>query len=342
METKTRLRSVRGRRFHQVGGFTLVELLVVIGIIAVLVGILLPALQKARAQANLVACQSNLRQIGQAIGIYVVDNQGTLPYGYWNGYSPIAVGSSGDAANYNLAADWTTLIQNDLNSSISSAYNTGAASQQQILSRVRNIFMCPDAPPGPANDPNNLIYQYICHPRLMPVMGQQDMMTFGIHAKMLLPYKIAHIQQSAQIAYIFDGTLEQLASGSWRVAGIPVGQCISGGWINYNFYFGALTNLYTTLYGPEVPGANGGMNVSMAPDFGGATQFPPYPASELAVMNTDDANPNSLQNPFNIRFRHLGNTTANALMVDGHVETYTYNSNTGVTSLLFKNIMVNP
>jgi len=59
-------------------------------------------------------------------------------------------------------------------------------------------------------------------------------------------------------------------------------------------------------------------------------------------MNTDDANPNSLQNPFNIRFRHLGNTTANALMVDGHVETYTYNSNTGVTSLLFKNIMVNP
>jgi prepilin-type N-terminal cleavage/methylation domain-containing protein len=70
------MRSSRGNRR---GGFTLVELLVVIGIIALLLSILLPALQKARAAANAVKCQANLRSLMTAFTLFAMDHKQHLP-----------------------------------------------------------------------------------------------------------------------------------------------------------------------------------------------------------------------------------------------------------------------
>jgi prepilin-type N-terminal cleavage/methylation domain-containing protein/prepilin-type processing-associated H-X9-DG protein len=70
------------KRRYFLTGFTLIELLVVISIIALLIAILLPALQRVRNQARAVVCQTNLKQWGAIFTLYTEDNQGRLPAGY--------------------------------------------------------------------------------------------------------------------------------------------------------------------------------------------------------------------------------------------------------------------
>jgi prepilin-type N-terminal cleavage/methylation domain-containing protein/prepilin-type processing-associated H-X9-DG protein len=78
--------------FREQRAFTLVELLVVIGIIAILAALLFPVVGKVRAKADNTKCLSNLRQIGVAINLYATDNDNGLP-------GPIGSGVSGTLVN---------------------------------------------------------------------------------------------------------------------------------------------------------------------------------------------------------------------------------------------------
>jgi prepilin-type N-terminal cleavage/methylation domain-containing protein len=66
------------QRSHRISAFTLIEMLVVIGIMGILISLLLPALTKARAQANQVACMANLQQVGQEMLMYAEAHNGYL------------------------------------------------------------------------------------------------------------------------------------------------------------------------------------------------------------------------------------------------------------------------
>ena len=83
--TPTQTASPRARR--AVAAFTLVELLVVIGIIALLIGILLPTLSRARESAKMTVCLSNIRQMGQASTMFVNDHDGWM-YKAWLNSGP--------------------------------------------------------------------------------------------------------------------------------------------------------------------------------------------------------------------------------------------------------------
>jgi prepilin-type N-terminal cleavage/methylation domain-containing protein/prepilin-type processing-associated H-X9-DG protein len=85
--------------------FTLVELLVVIGIIAVLISILLPSLNRARETANRVKCGSNLRQVGQAILIYANENKGNYPRTNYRLPSVASINGANDESDGTIARD---------------------------------------------------------------------------------------------------------------------------------------------------------------------------------------------------------------------------------------------
>ncbi len=110
--------------------FTLIELLVVIAIIAILAGMLLPALNKAREKARAITCTSNIKQIGTAVFMYTGDNDDVLPLcGTW---APCEMG---------LVAPYIGLDNTDTDNFL--AVNGGVA---PVSKSRKGVFYCPSMP----------------------------------------------------------------------------------------------------------------------------------------------------------------------------------------------------
>ncbi len=128
---------MRSRTRH---AFTLVELLVVIGIIALLISILLPALNRARDSANTIKCASNLRSVGQAIALYASNNKQRVPAAYANQGYIINPGQQAPTNGVHGYVHWSYLI-----------FGTKAVAAEAFTCPSMNNGGLPPTSPQPGN-----------------------------------------------------------------------------------------------------------------------------------------------------------------------------------------------
>ena len=287
--------------------FTLVELLVVIGIIALLISVLLPSLNRARQQANLVKCQSNLRSVGQTLSIYYSENRNYLPLGLYQRFN---VASTPE--NKQTQWFWTFALGEVLNKKLLGA--------DGFVHGLDKIFTDTDTIDGPDRA---YVSHFTANPRLFYNMYIN---TFGtlrnpidvMHVSMIRNRKITDVKQSSNVFAIWDGAqaTEPISTvGGKNYNANETADGIDG----YGMYFtglcypnGDINSIQVAIDLPILPT----MDPSAGTDDGTALQ-------KSCNVDIDAYSTATAVSPRcqSLRFRHMKNTTMDALCLDGHCET---------------------
>ena len=216
-------------RRERKSAFTLIELLVVIAIIAILIGLLLPAVQKVREAAARMSCQNNLKQIGLAIHNYASANGDALPTG-GEGTGP--TGSGGVGTVMDNVSTWTMLLPYIEQNNVYMQINTSLRYSQQVANQGGNV----DSGTGNIAPFNSVVKIYVCPSNPSQGSSGRDAQGFGICDYMATVYtdidpttglrwKATATAANGRV----NGLLHATGVGSSGVYGVPGVPFVSGG-----------------------------------------------------------------------------------------------------------------